>query len=360
MAKAKPDMRIFKSLDADHTLFDACLVRQFQDESNWTHSTLEGNIPITLDHFRAHARDQLVTACKSIPTIAGQDYGDRRLLMDHLAQRLVSLSGRFLHTWQAPQDEMIMRFRNALQMVINERGMILEDDDDPLREHFKTKQRDVMKGDKSTSLPFISSSGQDDAKVAKALLGSANKPDHTSDILNAYSPMFMEVDYTYVSSPFHTLRRELFDTVSRLGFISDFTQLSLRKEIMADWNAIHNTKEGINEINAIETEIAEQTGTEDILNEFPADVLRICFTEPLAAETLDEQARANLLRRKPILEFLIHQATEQDDTELFQKLAQTFKEYHTKLELGMRELGHLGLILATADNNRDAYLTSIV
>ena len=357
---SKPDMRVFKSLEQDHTLFDACLVRQFQEESNWTTSTLGGDIPITLDHFRASARSQLVVACNSIPAIAGQNFGDRRLLMDHLAQRLVALSGRFLHTWQAPLDEVIMRFRNALSMVIGEKGMILEDDDDPLRSHFKVNHHQILKDDTPTTLPFIASSGKDDAKVARALLGGANRPEDTSDILMKYCLMFMKVDYTDVSAPLHELRRKLFDIVVRMTMMNEVLRFSLRKEIMTDWINIYSTGEGSREMDAIEAEIGEQTGVDEILRELPADVLRVCFTEPLAAETLNETMRTSLLRRKPVLEYLIHQATDQEDTALFQELALTFRAYHQKLGLELRDLGHLGLIIATSEDDINAYKASIV
>ena len=365
-----PDLRTFEASAAkDHALYDGALVKIFDPYSNWTNSTL-GEVPFEVGHFRCHTQKKLAEHLRSLPDeglsrgIARQDFSDRRLLLQHLAHRFVIFFGRELHTFGKDPQEILMRIRNNLNLLIAHKHLLIEDEGSPLIGHHKVKYVGTDAGH-NPAIPMKA----EDIALARYIAGpnphihgdpATNQ--HTLDIHAAVQPFLTEIDDTHIVSNLAELRQELRTLLRSATYMSPDLQKKLLAAIMEDWTKTHTTDENIEAIShaADEMDVVAEMG--DVLDEEPQVVLEKCFNKLLAAEELDDETKEKLLRWKPIFENFSFAAIDKGDWDFFhQHIVPTLRKYFKKLNKPFGEFGHLGLIFAshgndvTAEELRDQY-----
>lgn len=357
-------MRVFdRTIARDHALFDGALVRVFQEHSNWTESTLQAP-PFTIDHFRQHARRKFAEFLRKVPDeglgkgIARQDYSDRRILLQHLAHCFVRWWGMDIHTFRNDVQDIVRRMRINLFEILKVKKLFVIFENNPLRKHHSVKYEQTSEGIQ----PFIRMK-EDDVTLTRYLAGpephmhgSPAINQYTLDRLKQVEPFLTEIDETYIRRTLGGLREQLRNALNGKVMQTLELQQSLLRLIADDWETTHASEENQAALGAIEEEVAAESGVEHIMEEPPATILHHCFSILLSAETIDDAAREKLLRRRPVLEFIMHSSLRryegEEEAELRERLGLFYKTilpvaraYFQKLDLKVGGLGHLGLVL---------------
>jgi len=348
MAKFQaPDMRVFDATVAnDHALFDACLVRLGEKKSNWTRSKLQGDVPITLDHLRYDTQRKLAAHLKSVPELESQQFPDNRLLLQHIAHMLTNLSAKYIHTWQEPVEEMIVVMRTNLDLVTRSKQMAIQDDNHPLRNHFKKKIGTAyVDNSGQIPMPYIPARSEDVA-VTKYIVGPSPHRDsqtaHTEKVLRAISPYLMEINDGQLEINLRELRQRLRSLLNgKTQFTPDLRQQMINV-IWADREQ-QLSEDNTDLFDEIAAEVRSDTGIEDVFTHpDPSFTLDECISKPLAAAQ-SEDALNRLRRRKPVLEFFVQDAVDRNDDDFLEELYGVIVKYMDKLDMDYGETGHLGL-----------------
>ncbi len=356
MALSKPDMRVFnRSVRDDHAMFDGCLVAVCENSSNWTRSKIR-NAPVTLDHFREDAQRRIAEGIAGTPELKGQDVSDRRLLLRHLAHRLTVISGNYIHAVGDPLSEVLVHIRTNLALVARNRCIVLQDPDHPLQEHprIKYERLNTSKGQENmATLPAAA----EDAALAKYIVGPNphmdSQTDHTESLLRKWVPYLIDVDSTHLVTEMKELRMKLLQMLRSQPFLFPELRLKLLNVVLADWKEEYFSGGHEEEFNRIEDEVQAETGVREIFNQSDDEILRQCFEKQLSPAEIPAEMAEKLLSRKPALEHLVMQATDRQDWELLQRVANAFSEYTTKLRLDIAHLGHLGIAMLTQSRNME-------
>jgi|GEM_PF-2189624 len=359
-------MRLFdRTIALDHALYDGALVKTFGEYSNWTESTLQAP-PFTIEHFRRHTQRKLAESFRQVPDeglgkgIARQDYSERRILLQHLAHCFVRLWGLDIHTHRSDVQEAVRCLRINLFEIIRGKKLLVIFENNPLRNHHTAKYEQTNEG----MQPAIRMR-DDDIALARYIAGpqphmhgSPAINQYTLDILRAVEPFLTEIDETHIHRTLLHLRQKLRCALAGQFLQTSELQQKLLQLIADDWDDMHSSEDNAAALSTIEEEMARDTGAEHILDTPSQTILDQCFSVPLAAEQIDDTMRAKLLRRRPILEFLMHSALKRHDGEepteratrlrfFYDAVLPTVRSYFQKLDLRLGDLGHLGLILAT-------------
>jgi hypothetical protein len=354
-------MRLFKNVVQDHATYDALLVKQFEHESNWTRSSLPGEVPVTLAHFVEDTRQRLGAHLSTMPELAGQDFGDRRKLLQHLAHKLTLTSGRFLHTWQMHPDEMSLRIRTDLRLIAREGQIVINaDEHHPLEGDYKARPAsvDVQLADGSMGKKWVSALKVDtkDQAVAKHLLGPQPNLDsdlHTQQLLISALPELFYINGEKLRTPLLDLRLRMREKLKHCAVYDDKERNELLKMLqdeLQQW-LIDNP----DLIDAANEQIpAGKDGAMVDAMECPPDVILDHLIAPLLDKDKIEYAdRQLLMKRMPALEFIASQTVDDKNSGNQKRLMHIFEQYCKKLQAHMHELRYFGIAMATQATDVD-------
>jgi len=353
-------MRTFdRTAAGNHALFDACLVHLFENSSNWTKAKWHGNTPITLEHFRYDAQRKLAACLQQVPELKEQDLSDRRVILQHIAHWWTILSAKYLHTWQEPVEEMIVALRTNLHLVTQHRKIVLQDEQHPLQKNpmkrFDTFVEEDPPGShclKEKRVSFVPAKPQD-TLITRYIVGPHPENDrateHTQTLLRHISPFLMELDLGQVESTLFALRQQLRSLLKgKRSAFSPSLRHAVTEAIVADWQQQYFEPDDQSLFSTIEEEVRSEMATfgievDDVFRLSSSQQLEYCFTLPLAQE-LSSTMRDRLIRRRPVLEYIVQQAIQEKDGPLLNKLYDTMLVMMQKLDLKYGDIGHLGLL----------------
>lgn len=353
-------MRTFdRTAAGNHDLFDACLVHLFENRSNWTKSKLHGSVPITLGHVRYDTQRKLAAHLQQVPELKQQDLSDRRVILQHIAHWWTILSAQYLHTWQEPVEEMIIALRTNLNVVTQHRKIVLQDEQNPLQTNpmkgFDTFTEEDPPGSrclKEKRVSFVPAKPPD-ALITRYIVGPHPENDrateHTQTLLQHISPFLMELDLGQVESTLFGLRKQLRSILKgKQSAFSSTLRSAVVEAIIADWNQQYFETDDQSLFSTIAEEVRSEMATyeikvDDIFRSSPSEQLEYCFTRPLA-QKITLTMRDRLIRRRPVLEYIVQQAMQNKDEPLLNRLYDTMLAMMQKLDLKYGDIGHLGLL----------------
>ena len=358
MAKFEtPDMSAFDSEVAnDHAKYDGALVKLFENASLWTHSSAD-NLPIGYEHFVHDARRRLADCLKAVQDggmetgIARQDYCERRIIMDHLANEFVTLWGIGVHTFGRTSQDVASIMHDNLTRLIRTK-MLFVTNDSPLSKHYKAKP--VSGADR---IEYALPTSEDDRSLARFLAGpnaNTNRGRHLLDVFEKAQPFLTQIDDTHIISPLLELRRQIRLILEQFETKDERLKLEILDVIFEDWVNEYSKRDKMQLLSDIEAEVEEETVVSDILEEGNLQVvLEHCFETQLKPEKLSDDSRAKLLRRRPALEHIVYTAIKQNQKEFYnRRILEVVRQYFEKLDPLLADSGHLGLIFLIFDDSK--------